>query len=173
LVRSDAPTRSDAIVLFAGADFVARKQEALKLMQDGYARYLIIPEHGAVLEAPIDDKPGTNKHVTGLSNYPEYFENTHIEILEAKKTIDKIGLKSAIFVSSPYHMRRISIIAREVFGRKGYRLTFVPSRYEPWGDTLWILTRQDFQFTVTEYSKIIWFMMYWFLPQTAISYANK
>ena len=78
--------------------------------------------------------------------------------------MDKAGFKSAIFVSSPYHMRRISIIANKVFGKKDYRLIFVPSRYEQNTGALWFLNKRDLKFVSSEYSKIIWFMLYRFLP---------
>jgi hypothetical protein len=162
LVRSDEPTRSDAIVLFVGPDFVPRKQEAVKLIQEGYARFLIIPEYGKVLEAPINDIPTMNISVTNSSSYPGYYERTHIEVLEAKKTMDKAGFKSVMFVSSPYQMRRISILARKVFGQRDYQLTFVPSRYVAHGGALWILKRWDLTFVTSEYTKMVWLMIYRF-----------
>jgi len=48
--------------------------------------------------------------------------------------MESLGLTSGIFVSSPYHMRRIKVIAERVYrdaaGAPTYRLYFVPSRYE-------------------------------------------
>jgi hypothetical protein len=175
LARADKPVKSDVIVLLLGSKFTLRKEKTFKLIEDGYARHLIIPAYGKVSDAGLFSSQATQGNlkpdpslvrgrVVNLSNYPKYFEDTHIEILEAKKMMDKAGFKSAIFVSSPYHMRRISIIANKVFGKNGYRLIYVPSRYEQNTGALWFLNKRDLKFVSSEYSKIIWFMLYRFLP---------
>jgi hypothetical protein len=175
LVRTDKPAKSDVIVLLIGSKFTPRKEEVFRLIEDGYARQLIIPAYGKVSDtglfsnqpAQTNPKPDPSLirgRVVRLSNYPKYFEDTHIEILEAKRMMDKAGFKSAIFVSSPYHMRRISFIANKVFGKKEYRLIFVPSRYEQYNGPLWFLKKRDLKFVTGEYSKIIWFTLYGFLP---------
>jgi uncharacterized SAM-binding protein YcdF (DUF218 family) len=177
LARADKPVKSDVIVLLLGSNFTLRKEKVFKLIEDGYARHLIIPAYGKVSDAGLFSNQGTQGNgnpkpdpslirgrVVNLPQYPKYFEDTHIEILEAKKMMDKAGFKSAIFVSSPYHMRRISIIANKVFGKNGYRLIYVPSRYEQNTGTLWFLNKRDLKFVSSEYSKIIWFTMYRFLP---------
>jgi hypothetical protein len=174
LVRTDMPVKSDVIVLLLGSKFAPRKDEAFKLIEDGYARYLIIPAYGKISDAglfpnqsaqtsPKPDPSLVRGRIIKPPSYPKYFEDTHIEILEAKKMMDKAGFKSAIFVSSPYHMRRISIIANKVFGNKVGRLIFVSSRYEQHSGILWFLNKRDLKLVSTEYSKIIWFMLYGFL----------
>jgi hypothetical protein len=175
LARTDKPVKSDVIVLLIGSKFTPRKEEVLRLIEDGYARQLIVPAYGKVSDAglftnqsaqtnPKPDRSLIRGRVVRLSNYPKYFEDTHVEILEAKKMMDKTGSKSAIFVSSPYHMRRIGIIANKVFGKKDYRLIFVPSRYEQHSGPRWFLNKRDLKFVTTEYSKIIWFTLYRFFP---------
>jgi hypothetical protein len=175
LVRTDKRVKSDVIVLLVGPKFAPRKEEVFKLIEDGYARHVIIPAYGKVSDAGLFSNPATQVNpkpdpslikgrIVRLSNYPKYFEDTHIEIVEAKKMMDKAGFKSAIFVSSPYHMRRISIIANKVFGKKDYQLVFVPSRYEQRSGALWFLNKRDLKLVSTEYSKIAWFMLYRFFP---------
>jgi hypothetical protein len=175
LARTDNPVKSDVIVLLLGPKFKPRKEEVFSLIKDGYARHLIIPAYGRVSDAGLfsnqsaraASKPNPSLvrgRIVRLPNYPKYFEDTHIEILEAKKMMDKAGFKSVIFVSSPYHMRRISIIANKVFGKKDYKLIFVPSRYEQHNGPLWFLKKRELKFVTGEYSKIVWFMLYGFLP---------
>jgi uncharacterized SAM-binding protein YcdF (DUF218 family) len=175
LARTDKPARSDVIVLLIGSKFTPRKEEVFRLIEDGYARQLIIPAYGKVSDAglfsnqssqtnPKPDPSLIRGRVVRRAQYPRYFEDTHIEILEAKKMMDKTGFKSAIFVSSPYHMRRVSIIANKVFGKNGYSLIFVPSRYEQHNGSLWFLKKRDLKLVTGEYSKIIWFALYRFFP---------
>jgi hypothetical protein len=99
-------------------------------------------EDRIILELKMVEELRKARKVNRL-NYPKYYEDTHIEILESRKMMDKAGFKSGIFVASPYHMRRIGIIAAKVFGNHGYQLTFVPSRYKQHSGALWCLSKRD------------------------------
>ncbi len=167
LVRSDEPFKSDVIVLHLGGGTAQRKNEVHKLIEEGYAGNLAIPAYGRLSDVsalPLMTRKKANKtlfrgKVIRKTTYPKYYEDTHIEILEAKKLMDEAGLKSAIFVSSPYHMRRISLIADKVFGN-GYELRFVASRFEKLSGVKWFLKKRERNFVFSEYSKILWFSLY-------------
>ncbi|MGZ6208316.1 MAG: YdcF family protein [Syntrophales bacterium] len=162
LTYADKPLRSDAVVLFLGPDNKARQEDASRLMSEGYARYLFIPAYGRITEAESVSSPaGTRKAnpkliISGLKPRP-YFENTHVEVLEARRMMEQYGLKSAIFVSSPEHMRRIKIIAEKIFYKEPVQIVFVPIRVEPAHQDL---TLADYRRMGKEYVKIIWFLMY-------------
>ena len=162
LSYADSPLRSDALVLFVGPDNKARQEDANRLMSEGYARYLFIPAYGRITEASsLSSAAGTKKAnpkliISGLKPRP-YFENTHVEILEAKRMMEQYGLKSAIFVSSPDHMRRIKIITERIFIEEPVRIVFVPIRVEPAHQDM---TLSDYKRMGKEYVKIIWFLMY-------------
>jgi hypothetical protein len=108
----------------------------------------------------------THQRISALTHYPSYFEDTHIEILEAKKMMDKAGFKSAIFVSSPFHMRRIKIIAEKVFD-KGH-VTFVATRYEKAPSTFWLGNSALVRNVTNEYAKINWFLTYRIFNQSML-----
>ncbi len=74
--------------------------------------------------------------------------------------MDGKGLTSAIFVSSPYHMRRIKLIANRVFIGTGYRMVFIPTRFEKRTEGLWFLHQSDIRKVASEYGKIVWFFLY-------------
>ncbi|MGZ3635519.1 MAG: YdcF family protein [Syntrophales bacterium] len=162
LTYADKPLRSDAVVLFLGPDNKARQEDASRLMSEGYARYLFIPAYGRITEAESVSSPaGTRKAnpkliISGLKPRP-YFENTHVEVLEARRMMEQYGLKSAIFVSSPEHMRRIKIIAEKIFYKEPVQIVFVPIRVDPAHQDL---TLADYRRMGKEYVKIIWFLMY-------------
>jgi len=165
LTYADKPLRSDAVVLFVGPDNKARQEDANRLMHEGYARYLFIPAYGRIMEASsLSTTTGTKKAnpkliITGLKPRP-YFENTHVEVLEAKRMMEQYGLKSAIFVSSPVHMRRIKIITDKIFHEEPVKIVFVPIRVEPAPQDFFDLTLSDYKRMGKEYVKIIWFLMY-------------
>jgi len=151
LAYSDHPAKADVIVLFAGADWNARKKEALKLMADGYAQRLYIPFFGKLIDEPTSKISGANKPIA-IGHYPWYFEKTHIEILEAKKMMDKAGFKSAIFVSSPFHMRRIKVISSKIYSDNNVK--FVATRYEKPSIKLWLFNTKAIKNVTNEYLKL-------------------
>ena len=165
LAYSDIPVRSDAVVLFVGPDSRARQEDANRLMGEGYARYLFIPALGKIVDtqaaAPAADTKRANPKViiSGLKPRP-YFENTHVEVLEAKRMMERHNLTSAIFVSSPVHMRRIKIITDKIFERESLKVIFVPIRGESVPQGLLDMTLSDYKRVGKEYVKIVWFLMY-------------
>lgn len=160
LSYSDPPRKAQAVVLFLGLEYKERRAEALRLITEGYAAYLIIPAYGKVAQAPNHAEASRNAVASRPPGYPVVYEDTHVEILEARKLMDREGLTSAIFVSSPYHMRRIKLITDRVIPGKTYRTTFVPTRFEKQYDGLWLLNESEIRKVTSEYGKIAWFFLY-------------
>ncbi len=160
LFYADPPQRADAVVLFLGKEFKERRAEAVELMREGYAAYLVIPAYGKVAGAANHGEASRNAVPVRPPHYPVVYEDTHIEILEAKKLMDKQGLTSAIFVSSPHHMRRIRLITNRVFPGATYRIAFVPTRFEKRNEEWWFLNDSEIRKVTSEYGKIVWFFLY-------------
>jgi uncharacterized SAM-binding protein YcdF (DUF218 family) len=170
LAYSDVPRKSDAIVLFIGPGNEERLNEARQLIRDGYANYLIIPLYGEVLKVSDNgalerisnqsDQLEKLKHIRNALYNRNYFEDTHVEALEAKRILDDLRLRSAILVSSPYHMRRIKLIAGSVFHNGTYSINIVPTRFQG-SFTLadWLVDAHR-KMMVTEFIKIGWFFIY-------------
>lgn len=165
---SSSYKKADAIVVLLGPDFKARQKEADDLIKQGMADYLIIPAYnktyrmldkGATqyLPAVFPERKAIKNNINGL---PFFYEDTHGEIIEAKKEMSRHGLKSAIFVSSPYHMRRIRIIAAKEFEMKDNNFYFVPTHYEPVSSVFWELSWANWKKVGREYGKILWFLVY-------------
>jgi hypothetical protein len=162
LTYADKPVKSDAVILFIGS--VDRKKEARRLLDEGYARFLIVPAFKQVFThkyIPVR-VPDATKHTTSkvFKGYPGFYENTHVEVLHAKNMMNAMGLKSAIMVSSPYHMRRIRMISKKVFGEQSRYFSYVPTRYESYPIDLRDMDRVDWMFVIQEYLKICWFRLY-------------
>lgn len=169
LVYADKAVEADAVVLYAGPGQKNRLQEARRLITEGYARYLIIPDFGVVSVAGVDGalEPvapelwGRAQSLRGATPpvYPRYVESTHVEALEAKRILDRLGLHSALMVSSPYHTRRISMICARVFDRN-YRFAVVPARSQQAYSARDLLDRNHRQKIISEYVKMGWFLVY-------------
>jgi hypothetical protein len=129
--------------------------------------YVIIPAYHKAYGINHHDKgkyflnylnsPKFNDHK--VVSYPGFYEDTHIEIIEAQKVMSFYGLKSAIFVSSPYHMRRVNLIVSKVF-RVNNDFYFVPTKYEKAPVDFWELSSADWKKVRREYGKMIWFYIY-------------
>jgi hypothetical protein len=162
LTYATDPSKSDVIVVFYGPDFEARIMEAKRLIANSCSNYIMIPylemtnpvsEHGslALFTSPTRDGRVPLRH---------HYEETHVELLMAKEMMDKAGFQSANLVSSPYHMRRIKIISEKVFSQGNTKFSFVPTKYVKTYRFLWFLSKYDIHNIVSEYLKIIWFMLY-------------
>ena len=156
LVYADKPVKSDAVVLFIGSPFNTREKEAARLLYEGYGKFLIVPAYKEV----ISHEKIAGRILGGFGSYPAFYEHTHVEMLYAKKMMDAMGLRSAIMVSSPYHMKRISILARSVFGEQSRLFLYVPTPYESDPIHLRDMGRKNWRFVMSEYIKICWFQLY-------------
>jgi hypothetical protein len=170
LAYADKKVKSDAIILFCGDENKTREMEAEKLLREGYARYLIIPASGDVVRFMSGGREKRISSDYGLGNklfqlrkkgfYKKHYEDTHIEVLEGKRVMEELCLHSAILVSSPYHMRRIRMIAGKVFGDGKQTFCCVPTSFErPFVAADWFPKRSR-DIIMSEYVKICCFLLY-------------
>ncbi|NWH03712.1 YdcF family protein [Desulfobacter latus] len=160
---SEPPEKSDAVVLFVGPEQEQRLKEAHQLMHEGYADTLIIPAYQQVFV--MSDGQAVKTSLPNLSRsyikkYPAFYENTHIEVLEARNMMEKLGLRSAIMVSAPWHMRRINIISSHVFNPEQFQGRCVGSRFLRSERFLLSFSLSDLKIVVTEAVKIVYFIAY-------------
>ena len=154
----------DTVVVLLGPVFRDRDRYARDLVNKGMADYLIIPaydktyhvEYGMMRLLLNNQKRNAEKKNSIL---PQYYEDTHLELIKAKKTMEMLGQKSAIFVSSPYHMRRIKLIVDNEFDHR-YTYYFSPTPYDRSPLHAWELNASDWKKIWREYTKIAWFMIY-------------
>lgn len=170
LFTADVPRKADAVVLFVGPGNESRLDEAKKLIKEGYARYLIIPNQGEVLSlnqhgelvklTETITRDDLIRKVRLAVTYKKHYENTHIEALEARRMMDDLGVRSAMLVSSGYHMRRIRLISGRVFDAKKNAVRCNPARWQkPFEAGDW-LDNERRKIIVSEYVKIGWFLLY-------------
>jgi hypothetical protein len=162
--------KADTVILLLGPDFTARQKEAYKIIKERMSDYLIIPAYHKIYKIvggePIEYYSPDASSVTSVDKkslvkpFPYFYEDTHVEIIEAKKIMLDYGLKSAIFVSSPYHMRRIKMIVARVFDSGKGNFYFVPTSFEKAPRYFWKLSWTDWRKVGREYGKMLWFSVY-------------
>ncbi|WAM32971.1 YdcF family protein [Caldicellulosiruptor morganii] len=121
------PKKSDAIIVlgcavygnFPSPFFKSRLDEALKLYNKGFGRYIIVSGGKGEGEYISEAEAGKEYLVTrGVPSEVILIENksfsTYENLLFSKKLMDRYALKSAVIVSNKFHLKRASIIARRV-----------------------------------------------------------
>ncbi|MDD5440488.1 MAG: ElyC/SanA/YdcF family protein, partial [Candidatus Omnitrophica bacterium] len=164
LFRADVPAKADVIVALGGGvgelgkvgqGHEERVDTAVHLYREGYAdkllylsgyRYVMkeaevmkalsvflgVPERSIV----IDDKP----------------VNTHEMALSVDKFLSKNGWKSAILISSPYHMARLRMVCRKVM--PDIKVYCVPVRESAWDPAKGRVTWYQINLVLREYAAI-------------------
>ncbi len=167
--------KADCVIAMLGGDFTARKREALSLIKKGVADTLLIPAwrqiiryRGGNLEAPekktvaVAARP--QKSIGLFGRRIDIYENTHLELLLAREMMVKLGLKSAVIVSSPYHMRRLWLIAGQVFADGGFNIGLESTSLKSYDFLICLQTARCRKHVAGEYLKIVWFLVYsWFV----------
>jgi len=166
LVHSTNYAKADALVVFLGPVFHDRERYALDLMRQRKADCLIVPAQNrfsCFSDGVLKTYPGKPSRFlldkNSPASLPGYYEDTHLELIAARKIMAVHGLQSAIFVSSPYHMRRIQMMVDREF-KKGPGYYFLPTPYEAAPLLIWDLKTSDWKKVRREYLKILWFQMY-------------
>ena len=152
--------RADAVIVFMGPGQDRRIDLALDLIDRGLAQWLIMPGGGRIIRYGRD----TSLRLVPVQNYTwplarhyhdtnSILEDTHFELLHARKIMKRFNLNSAIFIAAPYHLRRIKIIAANVFGLQDFRFFYLADGVEKHKTFL----LDDLTWTVSETAKIVYF----------------
>jgi hypothetical protein len=162
----------DCIILLHGPEFELREKEALRLTGNGLGKVTFYPLINHVRISFFNDcNQKIQKPQKAETNYWElrkhknnrYLENTHIELLVARSFVQNNRMKRIAIVSSPYHMRRVKLIADRLFKDEVERYYSAPGNYT--SSRVWIFNWREIKWASKESLKLLWFLFYWhFLP---------
>ena len=167
--------KADCVIVMLGGDFAIRKREALSLIEKGVADTMLIPAWRQVICCDNGSRKPTEKKMMAVAARPQVsinlfgrrldlYENTHLELLLAYEMMAKLGFKSAVIVSSPYHMRRLQLIAGKVFADGGYDIGLKSTPLESYSSLACLQSGRCRKHVAAEYLKIGWFLVYsWFV----------
>lgn len=169
LIVQDKLIPADVIVVISGRGL--RYQYAVRLFNDGYAKYILFNYNGEDVFSVVGvrfDPEAEIKNLAVSNGIPldRIFTegrctSTYEDMLYTKENIIKKQFKSAIIVSNNFHMRRVLLTFKKVFKDNDLKVMFVPVPMEMDGinpDGWW--TREyDLIKVFDEYVK---FMFYYF-----------
>lgn len=136
LKMTNSPQKADAIVVFAGGvgesgkpgqSYEERVQYAVELYKKGYANYMIFSSgYMYVFEEPLVMKAlavslGVSESAIILEDKAK---NTYENVGFSKGILEKNAWNKILLVSSPYHMRRVSLVFNKI--AKGIEVRYTP-----------------------------------------------
>ncbi len=132
----EAPKKSDCIVVFgggvgesgkAGQGFEERVQYAVALYEEGFAKQMIFSSGYSYAFKETDVMKALAVSL-GIPEEAIFMEpeaaNTYQNVLLTRNIMKQKGWKSMLLVSSPYHMRRVSLVLKKI--DNGIDVTYTP-----------------------------------------------
>lgn len=166
LIVDEPPVPSD-VVIVAGGD-VDRIAYGADLIRGGTAPRLLVlisPSHCSAFWGFRCDQAIVRRLLEmGLRKEQVIIEershSTHTEAVYSRQDMERESLASAVVISEPFHMRRISLAWRRAFADTGVRLTFTAIPFERTGMRLegWWTREEELLFVFQEYVKL---GLYW------------
>ena len=161
LIVGDPLAAADAVIAISG-NGQERAEEAVHVLEEGYARWLILSGGPAGRSGSGQEM----RHYALRHGAPparilldETASSTYGNAEGAARVMRAHGLRSAILVTSPYHMRRSLVIFRSVFGQQGLTVRAHPVPHSFFEPEHWWTRRQDRFLVVSEYKKLLAFLV--------------
>ncbi|HUW65844.1 MAG TPA: YdcF family protein [Spirochaetia bacterium] len=155
LVINEPPQKADVIIVLSG-DTGGRLQRGIDLYRQGYAPYLLFTSSPTGLQKTQAMAEGVPAQAIILDPQAQ---NTYQNATYSKALMEHYGLKSAIVVSSDYHMRRASLIFAHVFKGTGTVFTYVSVKDPGFHPVRWWTSRQTILQMCWQYWGIVVFYL--------------
>ena len=130
--------------------FRERINHAINLYQQGTVQYLIFTGRLAGNDELAESEAARNYAIAqGVSAEDIFIEtesdNTCLNLIEAKRIMDEMGLEQALIVSDPLHMRRAMWLAENI-GMNAYSSPTPTSRYQSFDRKVGFLVREVYSY---------------------------
>jgi len=157
LVVDDEPGRADVLVVLEGDS--ERDLYAVQLYQLGLAPKIIISGCGGGQKAQAVAAAGVREKDILVDDKSE---NTYQNAVYSKDIIAAQNFKSAIIITSPYHMRRTKLVFGRVFSGAGVKLLYCPTKDSGFNVDGQCKSDIDRQIVRSEYIKLVYYWCrYW------------
>jgi len=162
LVYDENPRKADVIIVLAG-DKGTRTEKGVELYQEGYAPYLIMSGgeiyHGLIIGDLMKE------HATELGVPPEAVisepeaSSTYENAVFTRNILEEQGFKTALVVSSNYHMRRVKYVFDKEFKNTGIALTYVAAADPNFDPAHWWENNESCLYVFNEYIKFVGYIL--------------
>jgi uncharacterized SAM-binding protein YcdF (DUF218 family) len=159
LVLKNQPRHADLIVV--ATPFRPRFLHAVHLLQKGYADQILLVGDQRVkmlwsgkTSLELAKNEAIKLGIPKSKIHVKHSTGTRADATQAKSLMSSHGLKSALVVSDPYNMRRLSMVFNHVFKESGIETTLVPTNQQRKSPDLWWLSPHSFVYVVKEWIKL-------------------
>lgn len=155
--------RSEAIVVISGDEDLARFREGLRLYRQGWGGVLIFS--GAARDDPVSNAQ-VMRDLAVRAGVPENDILADHEALDTlgnarntRRLMEARGLRSALLVTSPYHLRRATITFDAAYAGSGIRLEPHAAPDSQWRKLTWWMYPATRRLTVSELQKLTYILL--------------
>ena len=150
--------RSDAIIVISGDENLARYREGLRLYRAGWAPVLIFS--GAALDhyesnAEVMRKMAQDDGIPAAAILTDDLAgDTYGNAVHTRALMEQHQLRSAILVTSPYHLHRAAMTFRGVYNGSGIRVIGRSAPDGEWRKQSWWRRNETRELTLRELEKL-------------------
>ncbi|MBI4493357.1 MAG: YdcF family protein [Chloroflexi bacterium] len=155
--------RSEAIVVISGDEDLSRFREGLRLYRQGWGSVLVFS--GAARDEPVSNAQ-VMRDIALREGVPEraiLVDHEAVDTLgNARNTLRLLqerGLRSAILVTSPYHLRRAEVTFQAIYSGSGIRLLAHAAPDDEWRKLTWWLYPHTRRLTLLELEKLAYILV--------------
>lgn len=161
LIISEPPlSQVDVVAVLSGGE-IDRIDEAVQLIQKGYARYLILTDTDTMADSGrrmtdylFSEAANRGLAVPQIDITRHTASNTREEAAAIRQLMEERGWRSCIVVTDPYHSRRAQIIFSNVFRDSGLSVQVHSVRGHWYTVRGWFLHREGWKAMFQEYLRI-------------------
>jgi uncharacterized SAM-binding protein YcdF (DUF218 family) len=155
--------RSDAIIVISGDEDLARLREGLRLWRSDWAPRLIFS--GAAREGPISNAADMRRRAlaegvpAAAILLDERGADTYGNAINTRRLMEAHGLRSAILVTSPYHLQRASVTFNGAYRGSDIRIIASAAPDSDWRKRSWWLRADLRRLTFSEVEKLAYILL--------------
>jgi uncharacterized SAM-binding protein YcdF (DUF218 family) len=161
LVINDTPIKADTIIVLAGDHKGDRTNFGVSLFKEGYSKNLVLTGGILYYKYTIAELMKRQALELGVPDKNIIVEaeakNTWGNAIYSKKIMEREKFKSAIVVSSPYHMRRSKMLFNKVFKGSNIKLIYCSATDREYNPQKWWVNTFGIKTTVSEYIKLVYY----------------
>jgi uncharacterized SAM-binding protein YcdF (DUF218 family) len=159
LVLQNPPRQADLIVV--ATPFRPRFLYAFNLFKKGFANQILLVGDNRIKSpgskatySDLAKSEALNMGIPETKIHTRHSTGTRADALQAKNLMLSLSLKSAVIVSDPYNMRRLTMIFNHVFDGSGLHLSLISTDQKRESPDNWWLSPHSFVYVIKEWIKL-------------------
>lgn len=163
LCVQDKLEKADVILTLAGDSNGERVAQAVELYKQKWAPKILMSGGPAIWHLTYAQNMRRQATSLGVPSQAVLLEDksksTFEDIEFSLPILKKLKVKTIILVSSPFHMRRSSLVARKYYTKEGIKVISYPVQKSEFNPNHWWIRHEDTQPVITEYLSLVMYLL--------------